>query len=135
VPPSALARVRKLCLSLPETTEVKAWGEPTFRVRGRLFAMYAAAGNHHGDGRESVWLACDATNQGLMIADKPERFFKPAYVGPYGWVGVYLDKRPNWKLVKEVVADAHEHIVVKMRTKRTAKTGRRPTGAKRRREP
>lgn len=89
--------------------------------------MYASASTHHGGGRESVWLASDATSQMLMIADKPDRFFKPAYVGPYGWVGVYLDKRVSWKLVKEVVTDAHEHIVIKMRTKRTAKTGGRPT--------
>lgn len=114
-------------MSLPETTEVKAWGEPTFRVHGRLFAMYAAAGNHHGAGRESVWLACDGTNQLLMIADQPERFFKPPYVGPYGWVGVYLDARPNWNLVTSAVRDAYDHIILKMRTKRTRPTGRRPT--------
>jgi predicted DNA-binding protein (MmcQ/YjbR family) len=125
VPHASLARLRKLCLSLPETTEVKAWDAPTFRVRGRIFAMYSAADNTHG-GRESVWLASDMTNQMLMIADNPERFFKPAYVGPYGWVGVYLDKRVSWKLVKELVGDAHEYIVTKMKNKRTAKTGRRP---------
>jgi hypothetical protein len=126
VPTSPLARIRRLCLALPDTTEKKSWGEPTFRVNGRLFAMYAAAGNHHGHGREAVWLACDPTNQMLMIADKPDRFFRPAYVGPYGWVGVYLDKRPNWSVVKDIITDAYEHIVIKMRTKRTAKAGRRP---------
>ena len=125
--PSALPRLRKLCLSLPETTEVKAWGTSTFRVRGRIFAMYGAAGdNKHNDGRECAWLANDMTNQMLMIADKPDRFFRPPYVGPSGWVGVYLDKRVSWTLVKECVRDAHEYILVKMRTKRTARTGSRP---------
>jgi len=46
-----LARLRKLCLALPEAHEVEAWGEPTFRVRNKLFGMYAAASNHHGAGR------------------------------------------------------------------------------------
>ncbi len=131
MPAATLQRVRKLCLALPETTEVKAWGAPTFRVRGRIFAMYSAADPSRDDGRESVWLANDATNQMLMINDKPERFFKPPYVGPSGWVGVYLDKRVSWKLVKDVVADAHEHIVKKMRSKRAATTGHRTRTLKR----
>ena len=53
--PRPLTRLRKLCLALPQAHEVEAWGEPTFRVRNKLFAMYAAAGNHHGDGRPAVW--------------------------------------------------------------------------------
>ena len=39
---SPLTRVRKLCLALPEAHEVEAWGEPTFRVKNKLFAMYAS---------------------------------------------------------------------------------------------
>src|SRR5438876_909318 len=56
MPPSPLVRLRKICLALPDTTEVKAWGEPTFRVRNKIFAMYAAADNHHGAGHHAVWL-------------------------------------------------------------------------------
>ncbi len=47
-PPRPLTRLRKLCLALPEAHEVEAWGEPTFRVRNKLFAMYASSGNHMG---------------------------------------------------------------------------------------
>ena len=52
---SHLARVRKICLSLPEAIEVEAWGAPTFRI-GKIFVMYAAAGNEHHDGREGIWV-------------------------------------------------------------------------------
>jgi hypothetical protein len=45
-----LARLRKVCLALPEAHEVEAWGEPTFRVRNKLFAMYASAANTMGMG-------------------------------------------------------------------------------------
>ena len=48
--------LRKLCLALPEAHEVEAWGEPTFRVRNKMFAMYADADTHHGGGRHAVWL-------------------------------------------------------------------------------
>ena len=44
----ALERLRKLCLALPETAEKVAWGEPTWRVRGKMFAMLD--NHHHGDG-------------------------------------------------------------------------------------
>ncbi len=30
---------RRLCLSLPEAEERETWGEATFRVRDRIFAM------------------------------------------------------------------------------------------------
>ena len=44
-------RLRAICLALPEAVEQEAWGDPTWRVRGRIFAM-----EKRGDGRVSVWL-------------------------------------------------------------------------------
>ena len=40
MPASPLSRLRKLCLALPEAHEVEAWGESTFRVKNKIFAMY-----------------------------------------------------------------------------------------------
>src|SRR5256885_4521152 len=113
--PRALTRLRKLCLALPEAHEVEAWGEPTFRVRNKLFAMYAAANNHHGGGRPGVWVKSTHVNQDLLLTLEPNRFFKPPYVGPSGWVGIYLDKRPNWKIVGEIIRDGHSLLVKKNR--------------------
>lgn len=110
---SPLPRLRKLSLSLPEAHEVEAWGAPTFRVKNKLFAMYAEAGNHHGEGRASVWIKSDKENQALMIRTQPEKFFKPAYVGPSGWVGVYLDKSPDWDEVFELLRDGWKMIAPK----------------------
>ena len=111
--PSPLPRLRKLSLSLPETHEVEAWGAPTFRVKNKLFAMYAESGNHHGDGRSSVWIKSDKENQALMIRTQPDRFFKPAYVGPSGWIGVYLDDSPDWDEVLELLRDGWKMIAPK----------------------
>ena len=110
---SPLPRLRKLSLSLPEAHEVEAWGAPTFRVKNKLFAMYAEAGNHHGEGRASVWIKSDKENQALMIRTQPEKYFKPAYVGPSGWVGVYLDKSPDWDEVLELLRDGWKMIAPK----------------------
>jgi len=102
-----LNRLRKVCLALPEAHEVEAWGEPTFRVRNKLFAMYAAASNHHGAGRPGVWCKSTHLNQDLLIHDQPDRFFVPPYVGCNGWVGVYLDQKPDWKMLTDILRDAY----------------------------
>ncbi len=110
MPPSPLTRVRKLCLALPEAHEVEAWGEPTFRVRNKLFAMYAAPNNHHGAGRPAVWCKAAPGNQLLMVRANTGRFFVPPYVGPSGWVGVWLDRDPDWAEVGELMSDSYRLI-------------------------
>ena len=85
-----LERVRKLCLSLPETSERLSHGEPTFFVRKKVFVMFA--NNHHGDDRIAVWLPVPSGFQAELIKTSPATYFKPPYVGVRGWVGVNLDQ-------------------------------------------
>jgi hypothetical protein len=47
-----LARVRRICLSIPGTIEKISHGAPTFFTPKRVFAMFAD--NHHGDGHVAV---------------------------------------------------------------------------------
>ncbi|MDF1504974.1 MmcQ/YjbR family DNA-binding protein [Roseisolibacter sp. H3M3-2] len=108
-----LARLRALCLALPEAHEVVAWGEPTFRVRDRMFCTYAAADNHHGAGRPAAWIKATPANQALMVADAPDRYFVPPYVGKSGWVGVWLDRRPRWRDVGGLLEDAYRRTAPK----------------------
>lgn len=111
--PDPLPRLRALCLALPAAHEVEAWGAPTFRVRNKLFAMFASAGNHHGGGRPAVWLKAAPGNQELMVRAAPDRFFRPPYVGPSGWVGVWLDRRVRWKELAGLVEDSYQLVAPK----------------------
>lgn len=106
-PSPPIDRLRALCLALPEAHEVEAWGAPTFRVRNKIFAMYAASENHHGAGRPSVW--CNSTHliQDMLIHEDPARYFAPPYVGPKGWLGIRLDRRPRWTTIGELLRDAY----------------------------
>jgi predicted DNA-binding protein (MmcQ/YjbR family) len=108
--PGVLTRLRDVCLSFPESHEVEAWGAPTFRLRNKLFAMFAHAGDHHGGGRNGVWIKCTKVNQQLLIDSDGSRYFSPPYVGPSGWIGVYLDNKPDWKSIKELLYDAYLSI-------------------------
>ena len=98
-------RLRTICLALPDTTEKIAWGEPTWRVRGKLFAQLDD--HHHGAEHLAVWLPAPLGEQEAMIFTDPERFFRPPYVGPRGWVGVRIDRRPNWTVVARLVKQAY----------------------------
>lgn len=111
--PRPLTRLRKLCLALPEAHEVVAWSEPTFRVRNKMFAMYAAATNHHGAGRAAVWFKAGPGNQALMVKAAPQRFFVPPYVGPSGWVGAWLDGKPDWAELAVLLRDAYRLVAPK----------------------
>ena len=113
MPPRPLARLRRLCLALPEAHEVEAWGEPTFRVRNKMFATYASAASHHGGGRPAVWCKAAPANQELMVRGAPDRFFVPPYVGPSGWIGVYLDGAVDWAELAELLRDSFRLVAPK----------------------
>ena len=98
-----LERARRICLALPEAFEQEAWGEPTFRVKKKLFAMYANAGNHHGAGQNALWLNAPLGVQEHLVADDPGKFFVPPYVGVKGWIGLVLDRADD--------EDVREHVV------------------------
>jgi Protein of unknown function (DUF419). len=101
-----LTRLRTFCLALPETTEVEAWGAPTFRVKGKIFAMYASETSHHGGGRPAIWMLSVNVEQDFVVRARPDRYFKPPYVGPGGWIGAWLDRNPPWGEIEELLRDA-----------------------------
>jgi hypothetical protein len=113
MPPRPVTRLRKLCLALPEAHEVEAWGEPTFRVRNKIFAMFASSATHHGGGRPGVWCATANMTQDLLLRSDPDRFFVPPYVGKGGWVGIYLDDSPDWDAVADILREAYRRIAPK----------------------
>lgn len=77
---SSLTRVRKICLSLPETSERLSHGAPTFFIGGkRSFVTFMD--NHHGDGRLALWCASSAEIRGMLIQAQPRHYFVPPYVG------------------------------------------------------
>jgi hypothetical protein len=101
-------RLRAICLALPEASEKVAWGEPTWRVKGKLFAQLD--NHHHGADHLAVWLPAPLGEQESLLFLDPQRFFRPPYVGPRGWVGVRIDRGPDWKLVTSLVKQAYREV-------------------------
>jgi hypothetical protein len=100
-----LEQLRAICLSFPETVEAGGVVEHTFRVRDKIFAMYLD--DHHGDGRLAMWCKAPRGLQEALVVDDPERFFVPPYVGVHGWVGVHLNRDPDWDYIAELAEDAY----------------------------
>jgi len=113
---TAVERLRAICLALPDTTETRAWSEPTWRVRGKLFAQLDD--HHPGADHLAVWLPAPLGEQEAMIFVDPVRFFRPPYVGQRGWVGVRMDRRPNWTVVTKLVKQAYGLIATPRRPRR-----------------
>jgi hypothetical protein len=127
---SIVERLRAICLALPEANERLSHGEPTwFAGKGKVFATLDD--HHHGAEHLSVWLPQPLGVQEMMIAAAPDRFFKPPYVGPSGWVGVVLDRKPDWDEVALLVRDAYEHVATRKLVARLRESDPKPavTGA------
>lgn len=104
--------VRAICLDLPEATERLSHGSPTFFVGGKkTFVSYLD--DHHGDGRLALWCAAPPGAQAELVSAEPDRFFVPPYVGHRGWLGVRLDRDPDWDEIAEIVRDAYRQVAPK----------------------
>lgn len=100
--------LREICLSLPEATEKPFGGHtsPSFRVRDKLFAMTTEDGL-------SLWFKAGPGAQEALIADDPERFYRPPYLGGKGWVGAHLGADQDWDELAELIEDSYRLIAPK----------------------
>jgi predicted DNA-binding protein (MmcQ/YjbR family) len=101
----ALARLRKLCLSLPETSEVDSWGHPNFRAGKRTFVTF-----EWFRGRPSIAFRLNATEIGPLL--RRRQFF----ITPYGrgrWISLWADGRISWKIIPELAQRSYRIVALK----------------------
>ena len=98
----ALEQLRAICLALPEASEGGGVGNPSFRVRDKIFAM-----QHSVDGRPSMWCKAPRGFQDMLVGSDPERFFVPPYVGHHGWIGAWLDVTLDWDFVAQIIRESY----------------------------
>ncbi|MEV0644268.1 MmcQ/YjbR family DNA-binding protein [Phytomonospora sp. NPDC050363] len=108
----AVARLRVLCLALPEVTERLSHGEPSWFVRDKK--LFVTTSDNHHDDRLGFWCAAPPGEAAALVAGDPVRFYVPPYVGHRGWLGVYLDvEGVDWQEVGEIVKEAFRCVAPK----------------------
>ena len=100
----AFAKLESICQALPQSTVEPWYDHFNLRVRGKTFAWQS--NDHHGDGRVALHIKAPPGVQETLVDLDPDRFFVPPYVGPYGWVGVRLEKNVDWAGVEKLLRDA-----------------------------
>ncbi|MDT4893632.1 MAG: hypothetical protein QOE97_2667 [Pseudonocardiales bacterium] len=105
-------RLRAICLALPEATERMTHGAPGFFVRDKKLFV-SVDDHHHGVEHLAFWCAAPAGVQEQMLAEDPAQFFRPAYVGHRGWLGVRIDLEPDWDEIAAIVRDAFRQVAPK----------------------
>lgn len=90
-----LERLREHALALPETCEQESFGSAGFRVgagkSGKFFAYFSV--RPHGHERIALLVKTSGPDELQALAeDQPETYFKPAFYGASGWVGIILDR-------------------------------------------
>jgi predicted DNA-binding protein (MmcQ/YjbR family) len=101
-----LTEMRRICLALPETTETPTWGEPHFRVRGKIFA---GCGNHGG----VVTIGFKLEREHADQAVRDPRFARAPYVGQHGWISMDAKGVRDWNEVRALVLESYRLIAPK----------------------
>ena len=117
-----IAKLRALCLALPDTKEVEAWGHPTFRVgAGKAAKIFCACGeDEHGDA--SLGWKCEPDVQHALVASDP-RFTIAAYVGKHGWVSFAATGKLDWGFNEAQVQESYR-LVAKPKVKKSVKSAK-----------
>lgn len=108
---SALKHIRLICLALPETTEVEAWGHPTFRAGKKMFAAF---------GQDEVGLTI-GLKVGFQRQEEllnQERYFPTPYAAHQGWVSLRLDDKTDWDEVRGLVREAYRQVALQRMLKK-----------------
>jgi len=101
-PDYLLGRVRELAMTLPDAAEKLSHGMPAFHVSGgKMFAYFTQ--DHHGDGKTAIIVKTSGPDEAAMLIDNdPDLYYRPAYFGATGWVGLRLDQgEADWDRVAD----------------------------------
>lgn len=104
-------------MAFPEVSERVSHGSPSFFIREKR-TLCSFHDDHHNDGRLAIWVPAPPGVQEELVALEPDRFFRPPYVGPSGWIGVDLDVDPDWEEIGGIIKDAYRLVAPKTLVKK-----------------
>ncbi len=116
-----LDHMRKLALALPQTHERESHGTAGWRVgsekSGKYFAYFSD--QHHGSDAIGVLVKTSGMDELLSLCeDQPDIYWKPAYWGASGWVGIRLNRADvDWDHIADWLERSWTSVAPKSLTK------------------
>ncbi len=112
-------QVAALALALPEVEERDSHGAPGWRTGGKSGKYFAYFNDqHHGEAHVALMVKTSGPDElAALVEQDPEIYFKPAYYGASGWVGLILN-RPgvDWDHVADWLARSWRSVAPKRLT-------------------
>jgi hypothetical protein len=102
------ARLRAICLALPEATGELMRRGPSYRVANKIFAL-----ERPRDGGLALWCKVPQGSLEMLLAAEPARFFIPPYFGAKGWIGVGLDAAADWREIEAFARRSYRLVAPK----------------------
>ncbi|MDW4910667.1 MmcQ/YjbR family DNA-binding protein [Streptomyces sp. ADMS] len=91
--------VRRISLSLPDTTEKLAWGMPTFRVAEKMFVTLP-------EDETSIAVRCPKVERDELVLAEPDKFWIADHEAGFAWVRVRLAALEDEDELRDILADS-----------------------------
>ncbi|QKW10258.1 MmcQ/YjbR family DNA-binding protein [Streptomyces sp. NA04227] len=91
--------VRRIALSLPDTSERVAWNMPTFRVGGRMYVTLP-------EDETSMAVRCPREEAAELVRAEPEKFWIADHEAAFAWVRVRLAALEDERELYDILADS-----------------------------
>ncbi|GHF43124.1 MULTISPECIES: MmcQ/YjbR family DNA-binding protein [Streptomyces] len=91
--------VRRIALSLPDTSEKIAWGMPTFRVAGKMFATLP-------EDETSMAVRCPKEEREELVLAEPDKFWIADHEAQFAWVRARLGALEDEDELRDILADS-----------------------------
>lgn len=91
--------VRRIALSLPDSTEKIAWSMPTFRVAGKMFATLP-------EDESSMAVRCPKEERDELVLAEPGKFWVADHEAQFAWIRVRLAVLEDESELHDILADS-----------------------------
>ncbi|KQX67834.1 MULTISPECIES: MmcQ/YjbR family DNA-binding protein [unclassified Streptomyces] len=91
--------VRRIALSLPDTTEKISWNMPTFRVAGKMFATLP-------EEETSLAVRCPKEERDELVLAEPGKFWIADHEAQFAWVRARLAALEDEDELRDILADS-----------------------------
>jgi hypothetical protein len=107
-----IEQLRAICMALPDVVERDSNGQISWMIKAKR-SIAILDDHYNGVNRIAMWCPAAPGLQESLIEQRPEQFFCPPEVGDKGWLGMRIDKKPDWDEVLEFIEDAYRLVAPK----------------------